>query len=69
VTIASGHATINCKGIPGTVYLVKRATSVTGPWTTVDTITAPTPDGQFSYTDPTAIAGQTEVFYELVQQP
>jgi autotransporter-associated beta strand protein len=59
---ASGY-TVQFAGTPGFTYRIQRATSLTGPWTDINTNTAPA-NGFVIYQDTTAPAG--DAFYRTV---
>jgi hypothetical protein len=59
---ANGYR-VSFAGIPGRSYTIQRAPSVTGPWTTLTTVTAG-PDGIGSYEDTNPLPGSA--FYRTV---
>jgi type VI secretion system Hcp family effector len=63
ITSAGGTVTLNFAGIPGFVYDVQYASDLSGNWTTVTTVTAPS-DGLFTFTEPNR---SNPAFYRLLQ--
>jgi len=60
-------ATLACVGTPGTTCAVQRATTLNGPWETVNTIAVPSDsDGSFSFEDTNAPAASA--FYRMLEQ-
>ena len=64
VTSNGGVLVANFAGIPGFNYEIQRATSPSGPWSTLVTQPAPA-NGLFSYTDPSPLS--PSAFYRLIQ--
>lgn len=50
LSISGGEVALNFSGVPGAQYDIQRATDLGGPWTNLDTLTAPV-DGFFGYTN------------------
>lgn len=62
--IENGNYVIGFSGLPGSTYLVQRAPSVTGPWTTLDTVVVgPAGVAQYVDTDPNR---PNPVFYRAI---
>ena len=64
IALVSTGVRLRFTGVPGLSYKIERAAAVTGPWTTINTQTAPA-SGLLEYFDAPAPSGQA--FYRTVQ--
>jgi hypothetical protein len=64
IALVPGGVRLRFTGIPGRSYTIERAPAVTGPWTTINTQTAPA-SGLVEYLAAPPLPGQA--FYRTVQ--